>query len=253
MRCIQFLVLIYFLLSGSFASSQTYLYDGLDRLVAVDYGNGKTIVYTYDAAGNMLTVVKNGLQPQTITPGAAPTVKVGGTGTVSATVSSPLTVTFSVTPSNGVCSLAGVVVSGISQGTCTVYADQAGDATYSPAPTATIAFSILPANITQPTPPTITSFTPGPGKATFNFTPPTNSGGAPIASYTASCSATGQTTKTATGSGSPITVSGLKPNVSYSCALTASNGTYSSSASAATTVTVTKGPDITPILMLLLD
>ena len=108
-------------------------------------------------------------------------------------------------------------------------------------------------NVTNPSPPTITSITAGPGRATINFTPPANNGGAPIASYTASCAAVGQTTRTATGAGSPITVSGLAGGVSYTCSLTASNGTYSSASSASTAVTPVRSADITPILMLLLD
>ena len=102
-------------------------------------------------------------------------------------------------------------------------------------------------------PPTITIITAGPGKATIHFLPPTNTSGAPIASYTASCAATGQTTKTATGAGSPITVTGLKSGVAYSCSLTASNGSYTSASSASTAVTPDKSSDITPILILLLD
>ena len=36
-------------------STTTYTYDSLNRLITVDYGNGTTIAYTYDAAGNRLT------------------------------------------------------------------------------------------------------------------------------------------------------------------------------------------------------
>ena len=144
---------------GNSSAGNGFTYDELHRLTSVDYGNGKTLTYSYDAAGNMLTEVKNGLKPQTITPGPAPSVKVGGTGTVSANVSSPLTVTFSVTPNNGVCSLAGAVVSGISQGICTVYADQTGNGEWAPAPQVNIMFSISPA--TAPSPPIINSITAG--------------------------------------------------------------------------------------------
>jgi len=35
------------------AATTSYTYDSLNRLVAVDYGNGSTISYTYDDAGNM--------------------------------------------------------------------------------------------------------------------------------------------------------------------------------------------------------
>ena len=32
-----------------------YTYDDAGRLATVDYGDGRTIVYTYDAAGNLLS------------------------------------------------------------------------------------------------------------------------------------------------------------------------------------------------------
>lgn len=190
---------------------------------------------------------------QTIAFNPVASIQVGESRAMSAQASSGLAVSFSVTPSNGVCSLSGAVVTGISQGVCTVYADQAGNSAYAPAPQVTVAFSVLRVNVTNPTPPTITAVIAGPGRATIYFTPPTNNGGAPIASYTASCTAAGQTTRTATGAGSPITVSGLTGGASYSCSLTASNGTYSSTSSASTAVTAGKSADITPILMLLLD
>jgi YD repeat-containing protein len=34
--------------------SVTYLYDGAGRLAQVDYGRGHIIIFTYDAAGNLL-------------------------------------------------------------------------------------------------------------------------------------------------------------------------------------------------------
>lgn len=249
-RCLS---VIFFAFLSISALANTYTYDNLNRLTSIDYGNGQSISYTYDAAGNILTVVKAGQTAQTISFGQAPSVAAGGTGTVTATATSSLPVTFSVTPNNGRCTLSGSTVTGVAQGVCTVYADQAGNATYAPAPQAMSAFSILPGNVTAPTSPTITSITAGPGRATINFTPPTNTGGAPIASYTASCAATGQTTKAATGTGSPITVTGLKAGIAFYCSLTASNGTFSSASSASMAVTPVRSADITPILMLLLD
>lgn len=40
----------------AFAESLSYTYDSLNRLTKVDYGNGTVINYTYDAAGNRLTL-----------------------------------------------------------------------------------------------------------------------------------------------------------------------------------------------------
>ena len=69
---------------------------------------------------------------------ATPSVGVvGGSSTLSATASSGLAVTFdSNTPT--ICTVAGSTVSYLAVGTCTVTADQAGDATYNPAPQVTL-------------------------------------------------------------------------------------------------------------------
>jgi YD repeat-containing protein len=46
------------------AATISYTYDNLNRLTQVDYGNGLTEQYTYDAAGNRLTrVVANSINP----------------------------------------------------------------------------------------------------------------------------------------------------------------------------------------------
>ena len=37
----------------------TYSYDGLNRLTAVDYGNGTSQTYSYDAAGNLLAMISS--------------------------------------------------------------------------------------------------------------------------------------------------------------------------------------------------
>ena len=39
----------------AFAGSVKYAYDDAGRLTSVDYGDGSSIVYTYDKAGNLLT------------------------------------------------------------------------------------------------------------------------------------------------------------------------------------------------------
>ncbi|MBI4740856.1 MAG: DUF1566 domain-containing protein [Betaproteobacteria bacterium] len=104
--------------------------------------------------------------------------------------------------------------------------------------------------------PTITSITAGSGRATIHFTPPANTGGSPITGYTASCAASGQTTRTATGSGSPLTVRNLIGGVAYQCAVAATNSGGSTGAvSAAVPVTPAPGKKggISSILMLLLD
>jgi hypothetical protein len=103
--------------------------------------------------------------------------------------------------------------------------------------------------------PTIISITAGSGSATLNFTAPSHTGGSAISAYTASCTASGQSTRTATGATSPLTVKNLSGGVLYQCTLTATNsGGLTGSASAAQPVTPTSGKSgLTPILMLLLN
>jgi hypothetical protein len=77
---------------------------------------------------------------QTITFGTEPAVVVGRTGTVSATASSGLAVTFSSLSQT--CSVSGSTVTGISMGGCTIAANQAGNSSFSPAPQVTTSFNI---------------------------------------------------------------------------------------------------------------
>jgi outer membrane protein OmpA-like peptidoglycan-associated protein len=79
--------------------------------------------------------------------------RLDGPQSMSATSNSGLTVSFSSqTPS--VCTVSGTTVTVVGVGTCTVAADQAGDATYSAAPTATRSFTVSKAaqtiDFTQP-------------------------------------------------------------------------------------------------------
>ena len=62
---------------------------------------------------------------------------VGGTTTASATASSGLTVTFNSSATPTICSVSGSIITGVAAGTCTIAADQAGNATYSAAPQVT--------------------------------------------------------------------------------------------------------------------
>lgn len=56
---ILIIIVVCFLFIGakSHAATITYTYDSLNRLTSVDYGNGAAMTYTYDAAGNRLTLV----------------------------------------------------------------------------------------------------------------------------------------------------------------------------------------------------
>jgi hypothetical protein len=75
----------------------------------------------------------------------APTGAVAGGApyAVSATASSGLTVSFSVTPtSSGVCTVSGATVTFVGAGTCTINADQAGNANYHAAPQVQQSFTV---------------------------------------------------------------------------------------------------------------
>ncbi len=238
-----------------------YTYDKLNRLTQVQYGNGASVAYGLDSAGNILTITNVSaptLAAQTVSFGAAPSIKVGGTGVVSATATSGLAVTFrAATP--GVCSLASngvdgqMVVSGVTASLCSVGASQAGNGVYAPAPEVLQVFSIAPANLTPPSAPSITSVVAGSGRITVNFTAPTSNGGAAIASYTATCTAPDKPTKTATGASLQLVVTGLTGGVLYTCFMTASNGFFASAVSATASTTPGPAPNLAPILMLLLD
>ena len=100
----------------------------------------------YDAAPQAKQTVSIGKGNQTISFGAAPTLNFGGTGTASATGGgSGNPVRFTSTTA-GVCTVSGSMVTGITVGTCTIAADQAGNANFNAAPQALLSFNVSPAH-----------------------------------------------------------------------------------------------------------
>ena len=91
---------------------------------------------------------------------------------------------------------------------------------------------------TLPGAPTIGVATPGPQQASVAFAAPADTGGMPL-TYTATCNAPGQTTRSNTGSASPIVVLSLVTNIAYSCTVVASNAVGAGPASASASVTPT--------------
>ncbi len=82
------------------------------------------------------------LSSQAITFGAAPVVSLGAAGTVSATgggSGNPVTL---ASATRGICAVNGNIVTGLAVGTCTITADQAGNANYAAAQQATQSFKI---------------------------------------------------------------------------------------------------------------
>ena len=108
------------------------------------------------------------LSSQVLTFGTAPTVAVTGTGVLSATGgASGNAVTFtSITTS--ICTASGTngsTVTGVAAGTCTIAADQAGNASYAAAAQVTQSFSVTPPTITATLNPTASSLVSSAGGA----------------------------------------------------------------------------------------
>lgn len=86
---------------------------------------------------------QTGLTSQTITFGTAPTVQVGGTGTITIASSGASGNQVVLTSSDtNICTISGTTVTGVTAGTCTIYANQAGNAQYSAATQTSQSFSI---------------------------------------------------------------------------------------------------------------
>jgi hypothetical protein len=134
---------------------------------------------------------------QTITfPNPGPvTYSSGGTFALGATASSGLAVTYTST-TTGVCTVSGSTVTIVTAGSCSISADQAGDATYNAAPTVIDAITISKANqtITFPNPGPVTYSSGG----TFGLGATASSG--------LSVTYTSSTTGVCTVSGSTVTI-----------------------------------------------
>jgi hypothetical protein len=182
------------------------------------------------AASNNVTPIA----PQTITfanPGAQ---DFGTTPTLTATASSGLAVSFSSSTTAVCTTTGGGAVTFVTAGTCTIQADQAGDAAFSAAPAVSQSFTV---NAVVPGAPAIGVATAGDGQAVVTFTPPASTGGTVITGYTVTSSPGGLT---ATGAASPITFAGLGNGTSYTFTVTATNSAGVSVASAASNAVTPK-------------
>jgi Protein of unknown function (DUF1566)/Divergent InlB B-repeat domain/Fibronectin type III domain len=165
-------------------------------------------------------------------------------GTCAASLPSTTFVILTATPSPGSSFTGWGGGCNYTEGSCLVTMDVAKSVTAN--------FNSLP----KPGIPTNIVITAGKGSALFSFSSPSDTGGATITRYTASCSASGQTTRTAFGPTAPLTVRNLTAGVEYQCTLMVTNSAGSTSIlSASLPVTPNPAPkgNMTPILMLLLD
>jgi len=98
---------------------------------------------------------------------------------------------------------------------------------------------------TVPGAPTLYATSVADRKATLGFTSPTDTGGATVSSFEATCAASSSDTHTVTGSASPITVDGLTNATSYDCTVKAVNSLGSGDASVSKSLAPTATPDTT--------
>ncbi len=115
-------------------------------------------------------------------------------------------------------------------GSCTINADQAGDASYLPATQVSRTFTVNPV---VPGAPTGVSATAGNAQATVSFTAPTSNGGAAISAYTATSS---PGSITGTCASSPCVVTGLSNGTAYTFTVTATHSAGTGDASTASRV-----------------
>lgn len=196
-----------------------------------------TVTATNSAGTGPASAASNSVTPtasQSITfvnPGSQ---SFGSSPTLTATASSGLAVTFT-SATTGVCTItsAGMLTT-VTTGSCTINVNQAGNSQYQAAPQVSQTFAIAAA---IPGAPSVGSATTGDGSITLTFTAPSSDGGAAITSYTATCTAAGNTTFSASGSASPIAVTGMNGGVTRSCTVTATNSAGTGSASNAMTAT----------------
>ncbi|MFG0456833.1 putative Ig domain-containing protein [Shewanella mangrovisoli] len=200
-----------------------------------------TVTATNGSGTGMASSPSNPVTPrgiQTITfsnPGAQ---NFGTTPTLTAISDSGLMPTFT-SSTTGVCTItSGGNLAFVTAGTCTINADQSGDASYLPATQVSRSFTV---NAVVPGAPVIGTATAGDAQASVSFTAPGFSGGAPISGYTLVSTPGGIT---ASGGSSPIVISGLTNGTSYSFTVAATNSAGLGSASLASNTVKPNGAPV---------
>jgi len=213
-------------------------------IVVAGLTNGTSYTFKVTAT-NAVGVGTASASSNSVTPTAVPGPPTIGTATVgnaSATVSfaapfstgaSAIT-QYTVTSSPGGLAMNGttspITVSGLTNGTAYTFTVTATNASGTGLPSAA-SNSVTPAVATAvPGAPTIGTASGGNSSATVSFTPPTNTGGRPVISYTVTSNPGGIV---GLGTTSPVTVSGLTNGTPYTFTVTATNAIGIGSASGA--------------------
>lgn len=186
--------------------------------------NGTTYTFSVTAANSKGTsapsAASNSVTPASnqiiafVNPGAQ---NFGTSPILTATSDSGLTPTFT-SSSTSVCTISSAgLLTFVAAGTCTVSADQVGNAAFLPASRVTQSFTV---NAVVPGVPTIGTATGGDEQATVAFTIPSSNGGSAITGYTVVSNPGGLQ---ASGSSSPIIVTGLTNGTAYTFTVSAAN------------------------------
>jgi hypothetical protein len=173
-----------------------------------------------------------GSRDQAISFGLAPTLSLGGTANVAATASSGLSVRYgSLTPAVCRVDSGSGLISDLTTGECIVAADQAGDASFNPAPQVTQTLTVsLPSTVSVPGAPTGVTATAGDSLRSVSVSiSATDSGGSPITGYTVTSVPAGIS---ATGAASPVTVTCPSGCGGYAFSASATNAIGSGAPSA---------------------
>ena len=190
---------------------------------------------------------------ESVTVNTAPTAS---NGTVTTTFNSAVSGTLSATDTDHD-SLSFTVVSNPSHGTVSITNATTGAFTYTPASSfvgsdsftfkatdsasqvSNTASESVTVNATVAAAPSLTGVTAGSGSIALTFTPPTSDGGGAITGYKATCTASGNTDFSATGTASPVTVTLMNGGVTRSCTVVAINSAGTGAASNAMSATPT--------------
>lgn len=232
------LTFIYTVQPGDFDANGVTLGTAINLNGSTMTSGGTNVVLNLANVAATTGVLVNGQQTQSITFTTPGDQTFGTTPTLTATASSSLPVAFSAT-TTAVCTVtSGGMLTFVNTGSCTVDANQSGNASYLPASQVSQTFMV---NAAAPGAPTIGNVTADDGQARVTFTAPASDGGTPITGYTVTATpvpgAPGVITQQ--GTTSPIVVTGLSNGFTYDFTVVASNGT-TGAASASTQATPRK-------------